>query len=166
MTRRDILIQALASTPADIERLTRNLDHEDWQWRDSVEAWSIQDVLHHISHEEKLYCSYFELILAEEEPNLRRPSNRLVEDNPTIIGYTPIESFRKVRSDTLIFLSGLHAADWQRTAITAEGNRISLRFLVQNLVNHDIEHTNQLAEIMRRRRAYLNGNQSGGYSES
>ena len=54
---------------------------------------------------------------------------------------------------TLEWLHEIGPADWQRPAIHETHGRTTLRFLVQNLVAHDIEHTSQLALILGHLRA-------------
>lgn len=160
MTKRAILLEALASTPADVERLTRALDETAAVWRPEPDSWSCHDVLSHLCGMELLYLAHLRRILAENEPSLpalhsavSRAADEAAWATRDIMQLA--EQFRMKRATTLAFLQALPPAAWQRAAFHEGEGRMTLRFFVQDLVNHDIEHTNQLVEIQQRRRASL-----------
>lgn len=146
MTRRAVLLEALASTPNDISRLIRPLDDVDLNWpadRDTQSPW---DIIGHLVATEKIYQDHVHRILEESEPNLfsNGQPDSLQE------GYTPIgqlcRDFQQARSETLQTLEALEPGEWQKVAHLEAHGRLSLRFLVQRLVEHDIEHTGRLVE--------------------
>jgi uncharacterized damage-inducible protein DinB len=158
MTKRVILLEALASTPADIERLVCSLDETAAIWRPERGGRSCHDVVSHLRAMEPLYLARLERVATEHEPIL----TALHETTPGIDDGTTWPSaldiaqvagqFRAAREATLAFLQALSPAAWQRAAIHERRGKTTLRFLVQDLVNHDIEHTNQLVEIQQMRR--------------
>ncbi|CUS02199.2 protein of unknown function [Candidatus Promineifilum breve] len=146
MTQRAVLLQALASTPADIERLIRGLDESNAARQTDASAWSPGALIGHLLAVEHAYQGHIRRIIEENEP-LLTAFPPPAEHQPGVSVATAAERFRQSREATLSILRGLSAGDWQRKAMHETRGRISLRTLVQRLVEHDIEHTNQLVEI-------------------
>jgi uncharacterized damage-inducible protein DinB len=147
MTQRAVLLEALASTPADIGRLVRGLHETGAVWR-AGGGWSCYDVVAHLRHIEPLYLARLQRIVVEDEPTVAA----LYPDESAQERMTPVASlcgtFCEARKVTLDWLREITPADWQRPAIHETKGRTTLRLLVQDLVAHDIEHTAQLAAIL------------------
>ncbi len=149
-------MQALASTPADIRRLVRPLDDEASDWKASADAWSPADVVSHLIDVERAYVTRLQRVLAEHEPVLSYiHPNAPREAGPSLSRMG--DTFSHAREATLEMLCRLTPGEWQRAAIHETKGRRTLRFLIQDLVDHDIEHTNQLVEIIQSRRAAMIG---------
>ncbi len=146
MTQRAVLLQALASTPADVERLIRGLDEPSAARQTDASAWSPGALIGHLVAVEHNYQGHIRRMVEENEP-LLPSSHPPTEHEPGVGVAVAAEQFRQSRAATLTTLRGLSAGDWQRKAMLETGGRISLRSLVQRLVEHDIEYTNQLVEI-------------------
>jgi len=151
MTKRAILLEALASTPADVARLARGLDKPAAAWRPAG-GWSCHDVLAHLVAIEPLYLARFQRIVTENEPTVAAllPDESLHDH--TLPLAMLIQRFADARGVTCAWLHEISPADWQRSAIYETTGRTTLRFLVQDLVAHDIEHTSQLVTIIGQRR--------------
>lgn len=147
MTKRAILLQALASTPSDVERLVRGLEDVPTAWRPDNTVWSPGEIVDHLLAVEQIYLQQIRRLLREEEP-LLPPLHPPNERRYASVGL-PVAAarFRQARAMTLTTLQDLPPGAWQRAGIHEAKGRITLRFIVQSLVEHDIEHTNQLVEI-------------------
>lgn len=158
MTKRAVLLEALASTPADVGRLVRGLDesaatwrgdgwswHDTWSWHD---AWSCRDVVAHLSAIEPLYLARLRRIVAEDKPTVAALYPDESTHDTTLPTAALAERFLTIREVTIAWLREISAGDWQRPAIHETKGPTTLRFLVQDLVAHDIEHTSQLAAII------------------
>jgi uncharacterized damage-inducible protein DinB len=55
--------------------------------------------------------------------------------------------FKECRAETITFLKTLSPGQWQRPAIHEHTGKTTLRFLVQLLIEHDIEHMNQIVQL-------------------
>jgi hypothetical protein len=152
MTKRIVLLQALASTPGDITRLARGLG-EAPDWRPEPEAWSGRDVLSHLVLVERASLARLNRVFAEDVPAIAAiypdPAAHDHHALPTALA----ETFRLARETTLSTLQNLPPGAWQRPATHETRGRVTARYLVHMLVTHDIEHTNQLVEIMQAWRA-------------
>lgn len=153
MTKAAILLQALESTTADVARLVRPLDQESAAQSPEPDAWSALDVLSHLIGVEQAYHTRLNRVLAEELPNIPviHPDEATHDrqSSPDALS----QQFGRERAETLAILRGLNPGQWQRAGIHEKKGRTTLRFFVQDLVEHDIEHTNQLVEIIQAGRA-------------
>jgi hypothetical protein len=148
MTKRIVLLQALASTSADIARLVRPLDRAAADWKPDLIAWSPRDIVSHLTLVERAYLARLKRIITEDEPTVPYiHPDEAAHDRQTPLAELS-EAFRLAREDTLATLQALGPGGWQRAAIHETRGRVTLRFLVQDLVGHDIEHTNQLVEVI------------------
>jgi len=145
MTRRAMLLEALASTPADIARLARGLDEAAATWRPE-DGQSCRDLVAELIRHEEHSRAQLRRILAEDEPALAAPDAPLATNDGEPLAALA-EQFAQARAETLALLSAIGPGSWQRPAIHPTGWRTTLRLLVQELVAGDIARTHQLAVL-------------------
>jgi len=140
MTKRAVLLKALASMPSDVERMLKGAD--------SAER-GFAHILHHLLDIETRYLSQFQAVVREQRPTLPalKPDRINGDDIPF---EEQIDRFRQARQETLDFLTGLPSGDWQRKAVHETLGETSLRFLVQNLVDSDTHYLSQLVTVRQR----------------
>jgi ABC-type transporter Mla subunit MlaD len=138
MTKRVVLLRALASMPADVRRVLKGADPT------TPGEWSTSDLLGRLFDTETRFLNQLRTVVSEERPTLPR----LQPEEPSPDSDTALEElvdrFQQARRETLTFLEGLSAGDWQRKAVHETLGETSLRFLVQNLVDHDTQALTQL----------------------
>ena len=145
MTRRNELLKALEATPRDLARSIRGIAPPARGIRPTPDQWSISDILSHL--------------IAVETRSLARLQHVTKEGNPTISTILPdlvydlskpleilLEEFNIARTQTLQFLHPLSSGNWARAATFEDGQKITFRYLVQALVDHDTDHLNQIIE--------------------
>jgi uncharacterized damage-inducible protein DinB len=152
MSKRAILIAALASMPKDLNFMLRRADETAVHQRSTPNEWAIADVLLHMATIEPLYLARLQRIVAEERPYLPylHPET---QPQPSL---TPLAellaNFGTARQATLAYLHMLKAGAWQRPAMHETVGETKLRFMVQMLVDQDTDHLNQIAQIQQRLR--------------
>ena len=147
MTKRTILLDALASMPKDLAFMLRRAEETAVHQRPTPQDWSIADVLAHLTTIEHLYLARLQKIVAEERPFLPtlHPETK-PEPDPRSVREL-VTAVQGARQQTLTFLHGCKAGDWQRPAVHKTLGETKFRFMVQLLVDHDTEHLNQIIEI-------------------
>lgn len=145
MTKRAILLEALESTPKDIERLVRPMDG-------AADGGAIRDIIGHLVHAEGRYAQWITRATAEDEPTLSSAERDGVFDEPMATLQAVAGQFRDGRTRTISLLSTLSPGHWQRPVLL-DGRRTTLRFLVQDIIEHDIEQTNRLVEAVHAHRS-------------
>jgi uncharacterized damage-inducible protein DinB len=148
MTQRAVLLQALASTPRDVERLVRALPPEGQNWQ-PANGWSVQQILAHLVDAEAILRGRLELIRRLDNPHL--PAYNPQDHARTPAGDGPadalLDDFRETRKQTLAFLTDLNPGEWQRPACNHSRGATTLRWQVVDMMNHDMAHLGQLVDI-------------------
>lgn len=155
MAKRAILLDALSSTPSDIFRFTKHVDEVSAVWRPAESQRSCIEVIEYLSQVESVYLGWFQTIISQDLPILscQALSYQAPDMCPTLADST--RRFQVHRDETTRFLKSLSPGSWQKKAIHPLGRICTLRTLVQDLVNHDIDQTNQLVIILHQRRRFL-----------
>ena len=147
MSKRIVLLQALASTANDLRRIIQGATSPS----PMTSEWSLSDVLNHFIYVEEQYLLRLQQVINQEKPTL--PT---IQPDPTQHNLeTPLPQllslFTEAREKTIHYLQSLPIAAWQRQAIHQTRGETTLRFLVQQLVDHDTEHLNQCIQIKQSR---------------
>lgn len=152
MTKRIVLLQAIASTPKDLALTIRGIDATAGNRRPGDDLWSIADVVHHLIDVEERYRHRLQRVLEEDKPWLPyfHPDEQVrdTQSSPESL----LARFEEERSQTVALLKEIGPGDWQRRAIHETRGNVTFRFLVQYLVDHDIQHLNQIVEIQQQLR--------------
>jgi uncharacterized damage-inducible protein DinB len=147
VTKRAILLQALASTPRDIERLLRALPPEGRQWQPR-DDWSVQQVLAHLIDAESILRARLERTRREDNPDLPRYDPHDHAEPPAPLAASgSLQAFVEARRRTLDFLTDLKPGEWQRPASGNRNGATTLRWQVVDMMNHDLAHLGQLVDI-------------------
>ncbi len=143
MSKRIVLLQALAATMSNLGRMLEDVDRDMFCRRLSPDGWSMADVLSHLISVEKRYYQRLRRVLVEERPFLPLI---LPDETKHNLLVTPSE-FAAARQQTLAFLRDVPEAGWACTAVHEIQGEVTFQFLVQYLVDHDSQHLNQIAMI-------------------
>jgi uncharacterized damage-inducible protein DinB len=150
MTKRIVLLQALATTPNDLTRMLQGRDDTAVARRPSPKQWSVADVLCHLDGVEKRSLERLQLVVADEQPQVLAIHPDEITHDLTQPVAQLLSNFAHSRQKTLAYLKDLKPGEWQRTAVHETRGVVKLRYLVQYLVDHDTEHLNQIVEIQQR----------------
>lgn len=147
MTKRSVLVQALASTPVDLSVTLNGLGEQAAKYRPSPESWSIADVVSHLAHVEKLYLARFQRVLDEDGPLLPEivPDESAHDSSDRLPRL--LACFEEARSETISLLQATAVNEWSRPAVHVTRGETDFHGLVELLLEHDVEHLNQVAAI-------------------
>jgi uncharacterized damage-inducible protein DinB len=153
MSKRIVLLQALASTPKDLTMMLKEMNDASIWERPKPNEWAIADVVNHLVLVEREYLKRLQRVLELERPSLPEilPNER--EHDRQVALPDLIKRFEEARDETLALLKGIGPGGWQRPAVHETRGDVTLRLLVQFLVEHDIIHLNQVVDIQQRLRA-------------
>jgi uncharacterized damage-inducible protein DinB len=149
VTKRAILLQALASTPRDVERLVRAMPPEGRAWQPDG-GWSVAQVLAHLVHTESVLRARLERTRQENNPRLPHydpQDHARPPDGDTVAAEPLLREFAATRRATLAFLTDLNPGEWQRPASREAKGGTTLRWQVVDMMNHDLAHLGQLVDI-------------------
>jgi uncharacterized damage-inducible protein DinB len=151
--KRDMIIDALEASPADLRRVIRPLSAEALTWKDG-EQWSISEVINHLFNIDKLYMDRFTRIVNEDGPAISQiePETTLAVDGGSALDV--LERWESGRTTMCMYLTDLKPGDWNRYAMHNKRGRTTLRNEVELLVQHDTNHIAQATVIRQSWEAY------------
>jgi len=142
------LIDLLTETPTRLKELV-----EGWPLpaQRSNEDWGPIEVIAHLADAERLSRQRIARMLAEDTPYFRAMNqiemaragdyaSRTLED--------VLDAFGRERAETVSLLMNLSPKDWTRTAIHETRNEISVEDIVEDLIEHDREHLEQIRQLL------------------
>lgn len=150
MSKRSVLLSALESAPGDLRRMAEVADEVAAHERPSPDEWSLAEVLAHFGDVEERYLTRLKRVVDEERPHVSYIHPDETVYKPTEPVHELLSRFEGRRAQTMMFLTGLSAGQWQRKAVHETWGDVSLRTLVQALVDHDTNHLQQVAVIRKR----------------
>ncbi len=147
MSRRVVLLEALAATPRDVERMLRRMDENSASWRPEKGAWCMLEVAAHLGEVESLYLARLQRVVVEDNPYEQAivPDIRMHDLGRSLAENVAV--FAERRGLTCDFLGTLSQRAWGRPLVHEVVGPTRLRDQVQALVAHDNEHLNQLVSL-------------------
>ena len=150
MRQADVLLDALASTPADIARAAARCDAEAGRARPAADQWSAADILNHLVDVERRYHARLRRIADEERPTLAHIGPDEARHDPQATCQQLAARFCNARQETLALLRGLPRGGWARRAVHETLGDLRMDQVVRGLVVHDVAHLAQLVETRSR----------------
>ena len=147
MSKRIVLLQALAATSKELTLLLKGMTGGAIWQRPTPDQWAVADVVNHLVYVERRYLERLRQLVVEERPYLPVILPDETKHDTQVTHAELITHFEEARDETLLFLKEIMPGGWQRTAVHETRGDITLHFLVQFLIEHDIVHLNQIAEI-------------------
>lgn len=147
MTKKIVLLQALASTAADLTYILKGIENQENGRLQQRDSWTLNEVLGHLVYVEGRFQERLRRVVEERNPTVPAilpedtPFNRELETAALL------NQFKESRAQTIAFLKSLSPGQWQRPAVHERTGKTTFRFLVQLLIEHDIEHMNQIVQL-------------------
>jgi DinB superfamily len=147
MSRRSVLMEALAATPRDLARLLRPVSAAAALLRPAPDQWCIADVVAHLGTNELRHQERLRLIVEQDNPRVPyiHPDESAHDLTRTLLSLQ--EEFAARRAETLAFLADLGQRDWGRPLVHETRGPSRLREQVQGLVDHDSAHLEQIVAL-------------------
>lgn len=144
-------INQMAANAQRLSALAENVSQEQARWQPGPNAWSILEVICHLRDEEKAdFRAHLDLILhrsADPWPRIspeawatERHYNEQALD-------TCLRDFLSARKESLDWLRGLSAPDWNREYPAPWGSPIRAGDMLAAWVAHDLLHLRQLIRL-------------------
>ena len=147
MSRREMLMASLQATVHDLIRNLRTVDEATARRAAAPDEWSIADVVAHLGYIEPLYLARLRRIMAEDNPTVPYlHPNREAHDITRPLN-TLLQEFILRRAETVLFLRELEQSDWARRVTHETWGSGRLRDHVQQLVEHDSDHLQQIITL-------------------
>ncbi len=141
-----MLLDALASTPADVARAAGRTDDPTGRARPAGGEWSVTDILNHLVDVEERYRARLRTVAEQERPVLAPIAPDETRHDPHATCQQLAARFCTARAETLAFLRALPRGGWARMAVHQSLTQTRMVRLVRDLVEHDVAHLAQLVD--------------------
>lgn len=146
----DQVASYLESTCALIEAELKALG-DDAGWHQAPGEWCAREVVGHLIEAEKRgFSGRIRIILANDQPQLQAWDQDEVEkqrnDCARVTDSLWME-FMGLRHDSVNLVRSLGAGDLDRTGVHPKAGELKVRWLLQEWIHHDRNHTKQLLSI-------------------
>jgi uncharacterized damage-inducible protein DinB len=148
------LIKAYVSGYAMLHEAIEGLTEEALRYKPAADAWSIHQIIIHLTDSEMSSTSRLKKVLAEDEPTLMSFDQNAWANN---LGYDVLDReqylllFNLLRSSMLTILDNLTREQSERVGVYVDGKRFTFKQLLEYRVEHVRSH---LAQIERVKKAY------------
>ncbi len=142
------LLDALAETPLRLRRLLADVSYDATCQRPAEDRWSICETLAHMCAVEPPYRARLARIVLEDNPYVTAIGRITGDYDPATPVAILLDTFARLRADTVAFLRQLPPEARVRPAVHAELGPITLRSQVESLLAHDREHLAQIETLL------------------
>jgi len=143
------LVEPLRSMPRAVEETLAGLPDRALAYRPADGRWGIREVVAHLADAARIYHTRLYMMSTQTDPILRPyDPDALVAargDNGAIPGL--IAEMKEWRSQTVSLLTSLVNWNWARTGQHLENGRMSIRQVVEHMIEHEQEHLEELRRL-------------------
>jgi hypothetical protein len=143
---------ALHKTPVVLNAILKDVSQEQaQQLTDGEGGWSVVETMCHIRDFTDISFTRARLILEEDEPllpNFDPQEGARARDYAHQELAAEFAAFLKARKALLALLAGVSSEDWQRCGTHAVFGRLSLLELTIFIVQHDLDHIEQITRTL------------------
>jgi hypothetical protein len=144
------LASRFAAGPRLLREAVRDLEGGGMSARVAGEDWSIRDILHHLADAELVRAVRIRTIVAEPGSVIGAWDEGAWQRRLQYLWRSPelaLAAFDTVRTGTAELLMHCDAGAWERAGVTAAGEALTVRELVERGVTHVDEHCRQIGAI-------------------
>jgi hypothetical protein len=148
---RDDLLSRLRRFPERVRRLVEQQPEDILRQAGSGGGWGAVEILAYLRDWDEVVTEHVDQILSEGEPALTEYDTDLwaierdyAEEDP----FEVIDQFEQLRDRLVDHLSELPDAQWQRTGVKADDQRVTLEDLIRELEAHDQQNLNTLRDLL------------------
>jgi len=144
------IIESLESTLVRFERLIENRSADDLRQAAQDGRWGVVEILSHLWDWEDVFHDRLRRILHEDQPEFEDHDDTLwaiEHDYGSQDGHAVFARFSGQRQALVDELRQLGPEAWERTAVLQGQGEVTLRALMQWLVEHDIRHFGQARDV-------------------
>lgn len=144
------LVEPLRTIPRDVKDAIKGLYSPQLTWRLAEGGWCIQELVGHLGEAAEVYHKRLYMMSTQTDPILQPydPDALAIEhaylDQPID---ALVERLHRWRSESVQLLTTLVNWNWARTGRHLENGRMSIRQLVEHMIEHEQDHVARIREL-------------------
>jgi hypothetical protein len=146
------IVSLLEAYPDELARVIAGADDPEALIQPASDGgWGVVEILPHLRDWEEVYFERLSRVVAEDSPYLPGFDDSLWSIERDYRGQDPnatFDDFRALRERTVELLRSLPADAWGRTGEHGYYGEISLQWLANHIVEHDLEHLQQTRDAL------------------
>jgi hypothetical protein len=146
------LVEPLRIMPRNVTELVRGLTGAQLTSKPAADTWCVKEIVGHLRDAAEVYhkrlymmSTQTDPILEPYDPDAYAREHRYLE-RPTD---EMLAEMRAWRLDTVQLLTTLVNWNWARTGQHLEDGRLSIRQIVEHMIDHEAEHLRDIAGLVR-----------------
>ncbi|MGA2097297.1 MAG: DinB family protein [Candidatus Acidiferrum sp.] len=148
-------LKTQAATAKTLGKLLKGVPGSRLRKRPAPEKWSVVEILAHLADAEIVVAWRLRAILAAPGTPIQAYDQDALAAARKYAKHDPhksLEHFRVVREANLAFYKSLSPEQWKRHGVHAERGEESLEHILHMMAGHDINHTKQIEQILKRKK--------------
>jgi hypothetical protein len=144
------LVEALRTMPREAADAVKGLRAEALRFRSAEDAWCMQEIVGHLRDAAEVYHKRLYMMSTQTDPVLQpydpdayAIEHKYLERNIDEM----LAEMREFRADTVQLLTTLVNWNWARTGRHLEDGRLSIRQIVEHMIDHEGEHLADLRAL-------------------
>ncbi|HEY8171482.1 MAG TPA: DinB family protein [Dehalococcoidia bacterium] len=145
------LVEALRAAPQSVATATKGISEAQARYRAADDEWCIKEIVGHLRDASQVYHKRLYMMSTQTDPILEPyDPDAFAKEH----GYLDrsldemLREFAEFRGSTVSLLTSLVNWNWARSGQHLEDGRVSIRQLVEIMIDHEAEH---LSDIIRLR---------------
>jgi hypothetical protein len=151
MSDTDMLIAALASAPAVIIPMIREVPTQILKRRPSPAKWSAYEHAIHLSQSDASFLARLDMILSTPAPYIKSIVNSAEDESGAMLNIDldeSLERYVRERAALVKRLEELSSDEWQKTAVHEAFDHYSVFIMFRHLLNHEMLHAYRIEELL------------------
>jgi len=144
------LVEALRSLPANLIDELRGISEEAARYRAPEGGWCIKEIVGHLRDAAEIYHKRLYMMSTQTDPVLEPYDPDAYAEQHGYLERSLAEmigELRQWRADTVQLLTTLVNWNWARTGQHLEDGRVSIRQLVEHMIEHEAEHLEDIRRL-------------------
>ncbi len=144
------LVEPLRAMPHALVDLLRGIGEAEELRRPADGGWGIREIVGHLRDAAEVYHKRLYMMSTQADPVLEPYDPDAFAKDHDYLGRTleeMIGALREFRADTVALLTSLVNWNWARSGQHLERGRVSIRQLVEHMIEHEHEHLEDIRRL-------------------
>jgi uncharacterized damage-inducible protein DinB len=144
------LVEPLQALPRQVAEAIAGLSRDELRYRADEGGWCIQEIVGHLRDACEVYHKRIYMMSTQTDPILQPYDPDAYAKEHGYLDRSPddmLADIKLFRTQTVALLTSLVNWNWARTGQHLEDGRISIRQIVEHMIEHEAEHLSDIRSL-------------------